>query len=69
MKDTRNASPAEAMIDALEVVANRYAVTARTNSHLLPSEGHRTAARIDLGIAEALRGVAEEFATALGIER
>jgi hypothetical protein len=62
-------TPVEAIIDALKTQADRHEANARANGVLADvSDGYRIEALADRRIADALRGVAEEFALALGVQ-
>jgi hypothetical protein len=63
-------TPVEAIIDALNTQADRHDADARSSGLLADvSDGYRIEALADRRVAYALRGVASEFALALGIER
>ena len=63
-------TPAEAIIDALETVADRHETRGRSGySYREPSAREVAEDVADVYVAEALRDVAQEFALALGIER
>lgn len=62
-------TPAEAIIDALQLVAHRHETYASACGVFPNSERLRAEAAADRRVAAALRDVAQEFALALGIER
>ena len=63
-------TPVEAIIDALKTQADRHEARANSSWSYLheATPGQQAEDAADRKVAEALRGVAEEFALALGVE-